>query len=72
VLFGFFIYTFRIGDELISELDAIVGLEGFDLERSCPYKFFNEVFGVVGREPIVDFSESPPPPEAGSSMAVYW
>jgi hypothetical protein len=60
VLFGFFIYTFRIGDELISELDAVVGLDGFDLERSCPDEFFKEVFVVVDGEVIVDFSESPP------------
>jgi hypothetical protein len=60
VLFGFFVYAFRIGDKLISELDAVVGLDGFDLERSCLYKFFKEVFGVVDGEIIVDFSESPP------------
>jgi hypothetical protein len=60
MLFGFFINTFRIGDKLISELDAVVGLDGFDLERSRLDKFFKEVFGVVDGEIIVDFSESPP------------
>jgi hypothetical protein len=60
MLFGFFIHTFRIGDELISELDAIVSLDGFDLERSCLYKFFNEDFSVVDGEIIIDFSEPPP------------
>jgi hypothetical protein len=47
VLFGFFIYTFRIGDELISKLDAVVGLDRFDFKGSCSDKFFKEVFGVI-------------------------
>ena len=72
MLFGWFVDTFRIGDELVSEFNSVVGLDGFDLERSCPDEFFKEVFGVVDGEVIIDFSESPPPPEAGSSMAVYW
>jgi hypothetical protein len=70
VLFGFFINTFRIGDELVSELDAVVGLDGFDLERSCPDEFFKEVFGVVDGEFIVDFSESPPGAAVYSSALV--
>jgi hypothetical protein len=60
VFFGFFVYTFRIGDELISELDSIVGLDRFDFKGSCSDKFFKEVFGVIDGEIIVDFSESPP------------
>ncbi len=60
MLFGFFVYTFRIRDELISKLNAIVGLDGFDFKGSRPYKFFKEVFSVVDGEVIVDFSESPP------------
>jgi hypothetical protein len=60
VLFGFFIYAFRIGDELISELYSVVGLDGFDFKGSCSDKFFKEVFGVVDGEIIVDFGESPP------------
>jgi hypothetical protein len=60
MLFGFFVYAFRIGDELVSEFSSVIGLNGFDFERSCPDKFFEEVFSVVDGEIVIDFSESPP------------
>jgi hypothetical protein len=60
VLFGFFIHTFRIGYEFVCELYPIVGLDGFDFKGSGSDEFFNEFFGVVDGEVIVNFSEPPP------------
>jgi hypothetical protein len=47
MLFGWFVDTFRIGYELVSELYSVVGLDGFDFKGSCFYEFFKEVFGVI-------------------------
>lgn len=70
MFFRKFVYAFAyasrdsIRDEFISELHPVISLDGFDL--ACPAReesgfdqFLPKGLGIVYRELIIDFSESP-------------
>jgi len=54
-----FVYALGIGDEPVGELHSVVRLNGSDFEGCSFQELFKERLGVIDREFIVDFSESP-------------